>query len=296
MKIRCLTTAVVAVALALVLSAGAWAADPYEPNDSAAQAWGPVMANTNYTITKDTVNDEDWFVFYVPYHEQVTVTLLPGRTTNGELGGTDLWIDGNWAFGLEAGMAPRAYSITLEQGTHYLRFTYTNSPFPLTFNVTTNGTLVDQATLQAIITKQQNEQAALAARAHDESQITYYNGQVNYRKGQQGHYAGQVSYYTGQVKFWTKVVRSDQAEVKRDTNALRRAHCPSVIKLDKKRLSGAKARLAGAQTLLKRSNNALTAAHGGLSSATTNFASAQGQLGYWQGCWNTDNADVATYA
>src|ERR1044072_4440760 len=57
--------------LLLTLGASARAASEYEPNDSRETAFGPVAGGTWYTAGIDTVNDYDWYMFYVKTYSQV---------------------------------------------------------------------------------------------------------------------------------------------------------------------------------------------------------------------------------
>ena len=84
-----------AVVAAFALIPATANADPYEPNDSALTAWGPLYPSTDYVATMDTANDQDWFVFYVPYREQTSATFTggPGAYTRVVLEGTD--VNGN---------------------------------------------------------------------------------------------------------------------------------------------------------------------------------------------------------
>jgi len=84
-----------AVVAAFALIPATANADPYEPNDSALTAWGPLYPSTDYVATMDTANDQDWFVFYAPYREQTSATFTggPGAYTRVVLEGTD--VNGN---------------------------------------------------------------------------------------------------------------------------------------------------------------------------------------------------------
>jgi hypothetical protein len=284
------------LALALLAVPATAAADQYEPNDSPLQAWGPIMANTTYVTTRDTINDQDWFVFYVPYHEQVTIALTD---SGGDLG-TYVYLvgaDGNTVDSAE--IAPtRQLADTLDQGAYYLQFKWYGGHVgdQVGFRVTTNGALVDQATLAGIIAKQQNETAAIAARAKDEGQIAYYSGQVNYWNGQVNYWTPRVQQLTAQASHWSGQVRYWQTQVKHDTTALKRADRRAAITLATRRLNAAKRQLANAQAQFKRINGALTNANAALKTATTNLGANQSSLAYWQACWNTDNANVNLYA
>lgn len=61
----------VAVLSLLMLSASAHAAAQYEPNDSRETAHGPLAGDTWYSAKIDTVNDVDWYLFYVKTYSQI---------------------------------------------------------------------------------------------------------------------------------------------------------------------------------------------------------------------------------
>lgn len=61
----------VAVLSMLMLGASARAAGAYEPNDSRETAFGPLAGGTWYTANIDTVNDYDWYLFYVKTYSQI---------------------------------------------------------------------------------------------------------------------------------------------------------------------------------------------------------------------------------
>lgn len=60
-----------AVLSLLALSAGVRAAGEYETNDSREAAYGPLAGGTWYTAGIDTVNDYDWYLFYVKTYSQI---------------------------------------------------------------------------------------------------------------------------------------------------------------------------------------------------------------------------------
>lgn len=77
---RWLLIMVAAVGAAL-LGAGAAHAAPYEPNDTFAQATGPMVAGQDYKGVIETNNDVDYFYFNVKEQRQIDVSLV--RTSCG---------------------------------------------------------------------------------------------------------------------------------------------------------------------------------------------------------------------
>lgn len=59
------------LAFALASASGALAAGEYELNDGRDTAYGPLAGATDYTATIETVNDVDWYVFYVKAYSQL---------------------------------------------------------------------------------------------------------------------------------------------------------------------------------------------------------------------------------
>lgn len=57
--------------LLLTLGASARAAGEYELNDSRETAYGPLAGGTWYTAGIETINDVDWYVFYIKTYSQV---------------------------------------------------------------------------------------------------------------------------------------------------------------------------------------------------------------------------------
>lgn len=69
-KTLCAVFGVVVLSL-LAFSASAGAVGEFEPNDSRETAYGPLAGATWYTAGIDTVNDYDWYVFYVKTYSQI---------------------------------------------------------------------------------------------------------------------------------------------------------------------------------------------------------------------------------
>lgn len=69
---------IVAVVASLFLFVGTTAATaaPFEPNDTYLQAVGPVTGGTNYDMTFETSNDEDWFYFYTAGQAQLSLKMF----------------------------------------------------------------------------------------------------------------------------------------------------------------------------------------------------------------------------
>lgn len=67
----------VAMVVTAVLTGGsiATADGPYEPNETAPQATGPIVGGTSYNGVIETSNDVDWFFFYVAGQRQFEVVL-----------------------------------------------------------------------------------------------------------------------------------------------------------------------------------------------------------------------------
>ena len=55
-------------------------ADPYDPNESSSQAFGPLTGGQDYNATFDTENDTEWFYFNVSGEQQLDISYTP--TTN----------------------------------------------------------------------------------------------------------------------------------------------------------------------------------------------------------------------
>jgi hypothetical protein len=68
----------------LMFGASARAAGEYEPNDSRETAFGPLAGATWYTAGIDTVNDYDWYLFYVKTYSQIEfqATAVTGSTSS----------------------------------------------------------------------------------------------------------------------------------------------------------------------------------------------------------------------
>src|SRR4051794_3399831 len=49
--------------------------EPYEPNDTVAQAFGPLSGGMLYKAGFEKDNDEDWFYFYTAGPAVITVTV-----------------------------------------------------------------------------------------------------------------------------------------------------------------------------------------------------------------------------
>src|SRR4051794_7902062 len=79
---RTFGAALAVVLLLLTLVARARATSEYEPNDSRETAYGLLAGGTWYTAGIDTVNDYDWYLFYVKTYSQVEfqATSAPGST------------------------------------------------------------------------------------------------------------------------------------------------------------------------------------------------------------------------
>jgi hypothetical protein len=70
-----LATPAAVLLLFLISVSPAGAQAPYEPNDSLAQAWGPLAGGTDYRSTIETDNDQDWFYFYTSRSAQFDISF-----------------------------------------------------------------------------------------------------------------------------------------------------------------------------------------------------------------------------
>jgi hypothetical protein len=67
----------------LTVGVSAWAASEYEPNDSRETAYGPLAGGTWYTAGIDTVNDYDWYLFYVKTYSQIEFQATAAANSSG---------------------------------------------------------------------------------------------------------------------------------------------------------------------------------------------------------------------
>jgi hypothetical protein len=56
---------------------------PYEPNESLAQAYGPLLGGTSYTAGWETENDADWYYFYAHAQAQLDISFMPPSSASG---------------------------------------------------------------------------------------------------------------------------------------------------------------------------------------------------------------------
>jgi hypothetical protein len=70
------TWTVALVTALLLVAAPARAQAPFEPNDSAAQATGPMVAGQPYAGAIETINDADWFFFVTTRQVQLDISIL----------------------------------------------------------------------------------------------------------------------------------------------------------------------------------------------------------------------------
>jgi hypothetical protein len=216
------------VALSLSASAAIAQADPYEPNDSQITAYGPLVNGQDYVGTLDTINDMDWFYFAVPYHEQVTITVVPDGSDNC----TDLQLDPRPDARLETVFCQDVVTnaLTLDRGVYYLGignyFEGSASPgFQYDLKVVTSGRLTNRNEIDAL----NNRDVAIR----------------------------QVNHYAGQVRSLTGLVHNSQADVKRKTTILRHAHGRNAINRARHNLAVAKRTLASRQRSLKSAQGSL---------------------------------------
>src|SRR4051794_4630072 len=73
--VRRLPTLAGALVCALLATAAVAVAAPYEPNDSFAQANGPLIGGQNYDAAIETSNDIDWYFFNTSAQRQLDIAL-----------------------------------------------------------------------------------------------------------------------------------------------------------------------------------------------------------------------------
>ncbi|HEX5593860.1 MAG TPA: hypothetical protein VFX35_10985 [Solirubrobacterales bacterium] len=127
-------------------SSSALAQPPYEPNDSLLTAYGPLANNSTYTATDDTINDVDYFYFYVTTTSTAQLTF---KLTNlgGGSGYHDLYASvtdshGGSVTGIAYELDAADYatkSVTLGAGKYYLKVEG-GGGYGDTYEFTTSGT------------------------------------------------------------------------------------------------------------------------------------------------------------
>ena len=131
----------------LLAARGASAAQPpYEPNDSAAAAFGPLAVNQTYTAGIETQNDQDWFYFYVSAlstaQVQVTLKALSGPYSEDEVEGV-LFDSAQRSLGegfaVEVGHS-RTDAITLGPGKYFFRVEGVEGDEGVSYSIVTGGT------------------------------------------------------------------------------------------------------------------------------------------------------------
>jgi hypothetical protein len=218
-KISAIATAL--VALSLVAGAATAQADPYEPNDSQMTAYGPLAGSTDYVGTIDTSNDQDWFVFYVRDHSQVTITAR-----------SDSHNSNSFSLSNSSGSSPASgccgswtHSITLERGAYYIQ--------------AFNGTVGSMYSLRIVSNVPLTNRNEIEARNNRDADI------------------GEVNHYAGKVRSLTGLVHNSQVDVRRKTTVLRHAHGHSAINRARHNLAVAKRTLASRQRSLKSAQGSL---------------------------------------
>lgn len=68
----------------LILAASAQAANEYELNDTRDSAYGPLAGGTAYTAGIETLNDEDWYLFYIKTYSQMDFSATMVKTSEFE--------------------------------------------------------------------------------------------------------------------------------------------------------------------------------------------------------------------
>lgn len=127
----------VVMAAMLIAAAPAVADGPYEPNESATQAFGPLGGGTSYDGAIEPSNDVDWFFFYISGQRQFEV-VLTWREGDCDVEATLRDRDGN-----EKGFT----SVASYPESRVGRMTLT-SPGSARYNVEVGGCVGDAYTLQ----------------------------------------------------------------------------------------------------------------------------------------------------
>jgi hypothetical protein len=119
---------------------------PYEPNDSLLTAYGPLANNAAYTATDDTINDVDYYYFYVTTANtaQLTfkVTNLGGGSSYHDLYASVTDSHGGYITGIASELDAADYatkSVTLEAGKYYLKLEGSGG-YGDSYEFTTSGT------------------------------------------------------------------------------------------------------------------------------------------------------------
>ena len=123
-----LATIVAAIGLALAIPASALASDAaYEPNNGIQEAYGPLLADTDYDGETSSSNDADWYILYVsgPGELHVKLTNLADSPAEGSV--QFRLLDGNGerlnSDGASDNEASEIVYTTPAAGTYYVRVT-----------------------------------------------------------------------------------------------------------------------------------------------------------------------------
>lgn len=120
----------VCVALLLAFAGGeAMAAKEYEPNDSLGSAYGPLVGGKDYVAGIETLNDEDWYVFYVKTYSQfdIATTMVKQAASFNRVSLNLFDKDGMTLRDAQSAFSPgpsektNHFPITLSPGRYYLR-------------------------------------------------------------------------------------------------------------------------------------------------------------------------------
>jgi len=135
------------LAIAGVACASASAQPPYEPNDSLLTGYGPLANNSTYTATLETVNDVDYYYFYVTTQSSAQLTFTVTNLGGGAASYTEVYAGltdshGDYVASLADNLEVADYStksVTLEAGKYYIRVENDGS-YGESYKIVTSGT------------------------------------------------------------------------------------------------------------------------------------------------------------
>lgn len=297
-KLRPSLALVIAIAVTAVSPAPALAyppAGPYEPNDSALQAWGPLSGSTDYNAAIENIVDEDWYVFYSPGVQQVVLTFSNNSSwfQNIEIikpdGGSNTWEIGK--------TDPLTQYLAVEQGRYYVRvYDSGNNVANLgsyRLRLVPSDHFVNQACIeglqsQADATQRVNDAQAAVNQAQAtfnqaQAQVGQKQAAVNQRQAAivQAHAA--IVKAQAAVNKYSAAVRKAKAGMRREARSGKGARWRAL----KRKLNTAQSQLAGAQGQLRHSRASL-------SSAQSRLKTAQSALGTAQAARNAAQAGLST--
>lgn len=115
--------------LLLLLSAGAFAAGEYEPNDDRASSTGPLKGGKWYSATFETENDVDWYLLYVKTYSQMDFSAEMTKSCGYNAYLRLLDLDGEYVDDFVAGDVNQTRHMyrTLTPGRYYLEIDYSRN-------------------------------------------------------------------------------------------------------------------------------------------------------------------------